>query len=72
MRRKLVFVSPYWLHNNLTEVIPSPKKPQKHWDGSPVGRTKWKVLQFLGCVWNIKRRTILTVCYATGLRVSAC
>lgn len=29
-----------------------------------------EVLQFLGCVWNIKHRTILTVCYAAGPRVS--
>ena len=29
-----------------------------------------EVLQFLGCVENTKHRTILTTCYATGLRIS--
>jgi integrase/recombinase XerD len=29
-----------------------------------------EVLQFLGCVTNIKQRTILTTCYAAGLRIS--
>jgi len=51
---------------SLTEVIPTPKKPQK----LPIVPSPEEVLQFLGCVWNIKHRTILTVCYAAGLRVS--
>jgi site-specific recombinase XerD len=50
----------------LTEVIPTPKKPKKF----PIVPSPEEVLQFLGCVWNIKHRTILTVCYAAGLRVS--
>ena len=29
-----------------------------------------EVLQFLSCVQSIKHRTILTVCYAAGLRIS--
>lgn len=29
-----------------------------------------EVLQFLGCVESIKHNTILTTCYATGLRIS--
>jgi integrase/recombinase XerD len=28
-----------------------------------------EVLQFLSCVQSIKHRTILTVCYAAGLRI---
>ena len=51
---------------SLTEVIPTPKKPQK----LPIVPSPEEVLQFLGCVWNIKHRTVLTVCYAAGLRVS--
>jgi integrase/recombinase XerD len=51
---------------SLTEVIPTPKKPQK----LPIVPSPEEVLQFLGCVWNIKHRTILTICYAAGLRVS--
>jgi integrase/recombinase XerD len=48
------------------EVIPAPKKPQK----LPVVLSPEEVLQFLGCVENTKHRTILTTCYATGLRIS--
>jgi integrase/recombinase XerD len=51
---------------SLTEVIPTPKKPQK----LPIVPSPEEVLRFLGCVWNIKHRTILTTCYAAGLRVS--
>jgi integrase/recombinase XerD len=51
---------------SLTEVIPTPKKPKK----LPIVPSPEEVLQFLGCVWNIKHRTILTTCYAAGLRVS--
>ena len=48
------------------EVIPAPKKPQK----LPVVLSPEEVLAFLGCVGNTKQRTILTTCYAAGLRVS--
>jgi integrase/recombinase XerD len=51
---------------SLTEVIPTPKKPKK----LPIVPSPEEVLQFLGSVWNIKHRTILTACYAAGLRVS--
>jgi integrase/recombinase XerD len=51
---------------SLTEVIPTPKKPKK----LPIVPSPEEVLQFLGSVWNIKHRTILTTCYAAGLRVS--
>jgi integrase/recombinase XerD len=36
----------------------------------PVVLSKDEVAQFLGAVDNLKHRVILTVCYATGLRVS--
>ena len=29
-----------------------------------------EVVHFLGCVEHIKHRTILTICYAAGLRIS--
>jgi integrase/recombinase XerD len=48
------------------EVIPAPKKPQK----LPVVLSPEEVLEFLGCVGSTKHRTILTTCYAAGLRVS--
>jgi site-specific recombinase XerD len=50
----------------LEEVIPAPKKPQT----LPIILTPEEVLRFLGCVQNIKHRTILTICYAAGLRIS--
>jgi integrase/recombinase XerD len=48
------------------DMIPAPKKPQK----LPVVLSPEEVLQFLGCVGNIKHRAILTTCYAAGLRIS--
>src|SRR6202790_1154325 len=51
---------------NLQEVIPTPKKPQK----LPMVLTQEEVLKFLASVRSIKHRTILTTCYAAGLRVS--
>jgi integrase/recombinase XerD len=48
------------------EIIPAPKKPQK----LPVVLSPEEVLQFLSCVQSIKHRTILTICYAAGLRIS--
>ena len=64
----LRFLYKITLHKDwsLTEVIPTPKKPKK----LPIVPSPEEVLQFLGCVWNIKHRTILTICYAAGLRVS--
>lgn len=50
----------------LEEIIPTPKKPQK----LPNVLSQEEVLRFLACVRNIKHRTILTTCYAAGLRVS--
>jgi site-specific recombinase XerD len=48
------------------EAVPSPKKPRT----LPIILSPEEVLQFLGCVTNIKQRTILTTCYAAGLRIS--
>lgn len=48
------------------DALPLPKKQQK----LPIVLSPEEVLQFLGCVRSIKQRTILTTCYAAGLRVS--
>lgn len=48
------------------DMIPAPKKPQK----LPVVLSPEEVLHFLDCVQHIKHRTILTTCYAAGLRIS--
>jgi integrase/recombinase XerD len=47
------------------EVIPAPKKPQR----LPVVLSPEEVLQFLSSVGSTKHRTILTTCYAAGLRI---
>lgn len=56
------------LHKDWTfeDAIPAPKKPQK----LPAVLSPEEVLHFLGCVGNPKHRTILTTCYAAGLRIS--
>jgi site-specific recombinase XerD len=46
--------------------LPSPKKPQT----LPVVLSREEVSQFLEAARPLKQRTILTVCYAAGLRVS--
>jgi site-specific recombinase XerD len=51
---------------SLEEVIPTPKIPQK----LPIVLSPEEVVQFLGSVRCMKHRTILTICYAAGLRVS--
>ena len=48
------------------QTIPVPKKPQT----LPIVLSPDEVRQFLACVPGLKHRTILTVCYATGLRIS--
>jgi len=64
----LRFLYKITLHKDwsLEEVIPTPKMPQK----LPIVLSPEEVLQFLGTVRSIKHRTILTICYAAGLRVS--
>jgi site-specific recombinase XerD len=51
---------------NLDDVIPAPKTPKK----LPVILSPEEVLEFLGCVRLNNHRTILTCCYAAGLRIS--
>lgn len=48
------------------EVIPAPQQPQK----LPVVLSPEEVRHFLECVGSLKHRTILTTCYAAGLRIS--
>ena len=64
----LRFLYKVTLHQDWTmpDIIPAPKKPQK----LPVVLSPEEVLQFLGCVPSPKHRTILTTCYAAGLRIS--
>ena len=50
----------------LEEIIPAPKQPQK----LPVILSPEEVLEFLSCVRGHNHRTILTCCYAAGLRIS--
>jgi integrase/recombinase XerD len=50
----------------LEDLIPAPKKPQR----LPIVLSPQEVLRFLGCVPGLKHRTILTACYAAGLRIS--
>jgi len=50
----------------LDDVIPRPRKPQ----ALPIVLSAEEVVQFLGCVTNIKHHAILTTCYAAGLRLS--
>src|SRR5436309_1487479 len=64
----LRFLYKVTLHRDwcLEDIIPAPKKPQK----LPIVLSPDEVLQFLSCVQSIKHRSILTVCYAAGLRIS--
>ena len=48
------------------EIAPSPKAPRT----LPIILSPDEVVQFLGCIPNIKHRTILTACYAAGLRIT--
>jgi integrase len=51
---------------DVEEVLPMPKKAEK----LPVILSPEEVRHFLSCVPRRKGRTVLTVCYAAGLRVS--
>jgi len=64
----LRFLYQVTLHKDwsVADIIPAPKKPQK----LPIVLSPEEVLHFLGCVASPKHRTILTTCYAAGLRVS--
>ena len=58
-----VTLQKHWV---LKDVLPAPKIP----DTLPVVLSPEEVLQFLESVEHIKHRTILTACYAAGLRIS--
>ena len=64
----LRFLHKVTLHRDwcLEDIIPAPKKPQK----LPIVLSPEEVLHFLSCVQSFKHRTILTICYAAGLRIS--
>ena len=64
----LRFLYKVTLHKDwsVEEIIPAPKKPQK----LPVVLSPEEVQRFLSCVASPKHRTILTTCYAAGLRIS--
>jgi len=51
---------------DLEDVLPMPKKPET----LPIILSPEEVRQFLICVPRRKGRTVLTVCYAAGLRIS--
>jgi integrase/recombinase XerD len=50
----------------VADTIPAPKKPQT----LPIVLSRAEVRQFLTTVSSLKHRTILSVCYAAGLRIS--
>jgi integrase/recombinase XerD len=64
----LRFLYKVTLHKDWTleEIIPAPRKPRT----LPIVLSPEEVLRFLSCVQSIKHRTILTICYAAGLRIS--
>ncbi len=51
---------------DVEDILPMPKKSQI----LPVILSPDEVRQFLSCIPRRKARTVLTVCYATGLRIS--
>ena len=51
---------------NIPEFLPAPKQPSK----LPVVPSPEEVVRFLDGVTSTKHRTILTACYAAGLRIS--
>jgi integrase/recombinase XerD len=51
---------------SMEDIIPAPKKPQK----LPIVLSPEEVLHFLDSLASPKHRTILTTCYAAGLRIS--
>jgi site-specific recombinase XerD len=48
------------------DLIPAPKKPRR----LPVVLSPDEVVHFLACVPALQHRTMLTTCYATGLRIA--
>ena len=64
----LRFLYKVTLHKDwsVEDIIPAPKKPQK----LPIVLSPEEVRRFLSSVASPKHRTILTTCYAAGLRIS--
>jgi len=64
----LRFLYKVTLHKDwrVEDIIPAPKKPQK----LPIVLSPEEIHHFLSCVASPKHRTILTTCYAAGLRIS--
>jgi site-specific recombinase XerD len=64
----LRFLYTVTLHKDwrMEAVLPIPRKPQT----LPIVLSPEEVLHFLGCIPNLKHKTILTTCYAAGLRIS--
>jgi len=64
----LRFLYKVTLHKDwsVEDTIPAPKKPQK----LPIVLSPEEVVHFLSSVPSPKHRTILTTCYAAGLRIS--
>jgi integrase/recombinase XerD len=64
----LRFLYTVTLHRDwrIEDLIPAPRMPKT----LPVVLSPEEVLKFLGCVGNLKHKTVLTTCYAAGLRIS--
>lgn len=64
----LRFLYTVTLHKDwrVADALPIPKKPQT----LPIVSSPEEVLHFLSCIANLKHKTILTTCYAAGLRIS--
>ena len=64
----LRFLYAVTLHKDwrLEAVLPLPKKPQT----LPIVMSPEEVRRFLDCISNLKHKTVLTTCYAAGLRIS--
>ena len=64
----LRFLYTVTLHKDwrVADALPIPKKPQT----LPIVLSPEEVLHFLSCIANLKHKTILTTCYAAGLRIS--
>ena len=64
----LRFLYTVTLHKDwrVADALPIPKKPQT----LPIVLSPAEVLHFLSCIANLKHKTVLTTCYAAGLRIS--
>lgn len=64
----LRFLYTVTLHKDwrVQDALPIPRKPQT----LPIVLSPAEVLHFLSCIANLKHKTVLTTCYAAGLRIS--